>query len=93
MQKKENHIWTRVNYKDLDQLAVWNLLIKVAFKWKMNSDMQPLTNRVGLHVSVLLRHMELTECAALQSVFVLLISWPLKQLNLTHITYSMLEPF
>lgn len=36
--------------------------------------MQPLTNRVGSHVSVLLRHMQPTECAALQSVFVLLIS-------------------
>lgn len=89
--KKENQIWIRVNSKDLDPLPVWNQLIEVAFRWKWNSDVQPLTSGVALHASVLLRHMEPTECAALQSVFALLISWPLKQLNLTHITDSTLE--
>lgn len=90
---KENQIWTCVNDKDLEQLPAWNLLIKVAFEWEWDSDRQPLTNRVRLHASVFLRHMEPTECAALQSVFVLLISRPLELPNLTHFTYSMLERF
>lgn len=78
--------------------AVETVFINVAsqrgsLRWllKWNSDTRPLVNRVRLHVSGLLHCMEPTECAALQRVFVLLISWPLKQLNLTHITYSVLE--